>query len=109
MDDLHVDTELAAAVVEDKDANAAAAGVEGGLETLPQVGLVHDGKVLLDVAGLGHGDNCCSQYTNTFTRGIDPGVWDKRCNLLLPSCMSRTRYCLKTGPSIVWTTTLGAG
>merc|ERR1712000_182016 len=26
-----------------------------------------------------------------------------------PSWRSRTRYCLKTGPSMVWTTTLGAG
>ena len=57
VDDLHVDTELAGAVVEDEDADAAAARVEGGLEALPEVGLVHDGEILLDVAGLGHGDN----------------------------------------------------
>lgn len=57
MDDLHVDAELAAAVVEDEHADAAAARVEGGLEALPEVGLVHDGEVLLDVAGLGHGND----------------------------------------------------
>lgn len=57
VDDLHVDAELAAAVVEDEHADAATARVEGGLETLPEVGLVHDGEVLLDVTGLGHGDD----------------------------------------------------
>ena len=58
VDDLHVNAELAAAVVENKDANAATAGVEGSLEAVPEVGLVHDGEVLLDIASLGHGDDC---------------------------------------------------
>jgi hypothetical protein len=57
VDDLHVDTKLAASVVENEDADTAAARVKGGLEALPQVGLVHDGEVLLDITSLGHGNN----------------------------------------------------
>lgn len=55
VDDLDVDGELAAGVVEDKDADGATAGLEGAVEAGPEVGLVNDGQVGLDVAGLGHG------------------------------------------------------
>lgn len=55
MDDLHLNSELMAAVVEDQDTDAAAAGLESLLQTRPQVGLVNDLEALLDVAGLGHG------------------------------------------------------
>lgn len=57
MDDLHVDGELAATVVEDEDTEAATAGLESVVEAGVQVGLVNDGEALLDVAGLGHGDD----------------------------------------------------
>lgn len=57
VDNLEVNTELTATVVEDEHADAATARVEGGLETVPEVGLVNDGKVLLDITGLGHGNN----------------------------------------------------
>ena len=53
--DLEVDGELAAVVVEDLDADAAAAGLKGARETSPEVGLVNDGQALLDITGLGHG------------------------------------------------------
>ena len=57
MDDLHVDSQLAAVVVDDQDAHAAAAGVKGSLETRPEAGLVNDRQALLDIASLGHGDD----------------------------------------------------
>lgn len=57
MDDLHVDSELTATVVEDEDTEAATAGLESTVEAGVQVGLVNDGETLLDIAGLGHGDD----------------------------------------------------
>lgn len=57
MDDLHVDSELAVAVVEDKNANAAAASLESAGQTVVQVGLVNDCQALLDITSLGHGNN----------------------------------------------------
>jgi hypothetical protein len=55
VDDLHVDGHLAARVIEDQDADAATARLEGAGQARPEVGLVNDGQALLDVAGLGHG------------------------------------------------------
>lgn len=57
MHHLHVHGELVAVVIEDEDADAAAASVESAGQTSPEVGLLADGKVLLDVTGLGHGDD----------------------------------------------------
>lgn len=57
VDDLVVDGELLTIVVDDEDADAAAAIVEGVCETLEQVALVEDGKTLLDIASLGHGND----------------------------------------------------
>ncbi|KAL3954775.1 hypothetical protein ACCO45_010338 [Purpureocillium lilacinum] len=57
VDDLHVDGELAARVVEDQDADAAAARLERVVQARPQIGLVDDGQALLDVARLRHGDD----------------------------------------------------
>jgi len=57
--DLHVDGELAAVVADDEDAHAATAGLEGFGQAAPEVGLVNDGEGLLDVAGLGHCNDCC--------------------------------------------------
>jgi hypothetical protein len=57
VDDLHVDSELLAVVVEDKDAEAATTGLKGARETAREVGLVNDGETLLDVTGLSHGND----------------------------------------------------
>lgn len=57
VEDLHVDGELAARVVEDKDTDGATAGLEGVVEAGVEVGLVNDSEALLDIAGLGHGDD----------------------------------------------------
>ena len=57
MDDLEVDDELAATVVDDEGADGATAVGEGVTDALEQVALGDDGETLLDVAGLGHGDD----------------------------------------------------
>jgi len=57
VDDLHVNSELAAVVIDDQDADGATARLEGVLETRPQVGLLNDGEGLLDITSLGHGNN----------------------------------------------------
>ena len=57
MDDLEVDSELATAVANDEHANAATAGLKSRLETVPEVRLLENGQVLLDVTSLGHGDD----------------------------------------------------
>jgi len=57
VDDLVVDSELLALVVDDEDADGAAAVVEGVCQALEEAALVKDGEALLDIAGLGHGDN----------------------------------------------------
>jgi len=57
VDDLVVDGELLALIVDDEDADGAAAVVERVCQALEQVALVQDGEALLDVAGLGHGNN----------------------------------------------------
>lgn len=57
VDDLHVDGELLAVVVDDQDADAATARLESLGEAGVQVGLVNDRQTLLDVASLGHGSD----------------------------------------------------
>jgi hypothetical protein len=57
VDDLHVDGKLAAMVVDNQDTNGATAGLEGVLETRPQVGLFNDRQGLLNVTSLGHGND----------------------------------------------------
>ena len=57
MDNLHVDSHLAAVVGDDQDTDAAAARLERLLEAAPEAALVDDGQVLLDIASLGHGDD----------------------------------------------------
>jgi hypothetical protein len=57
MDDLHVNSELTATVRNDKDADGATARLESSLQTRPEVALLNDGEVLLDVTSLGHGDD----------------------------------------------------
>jgi len=57
MDGLHIDGELTALVGDDEDADRTTARLEGLGQTTPEVGLVNDGKVLLDITSLGHGDD----------------------------------------------------
>lgn len=57
MDNLVVDAELAALVVDDENADAASAAVEGLGETLKEAALVDDGETLLDITSLGHGND----------------------------------------------------
>lgn len=57
MDNLVVDSKLAALIANDKDANAATAVAEGVGETVEQAALIKDGKALLDIASLGHGNH----------------------------------------------------
>jgi hypothetical protein len=57
VNDLVVDSHLHTIVVDDEDADAATAVVERLCETTEETALVKDGKALLDITRLGHGDN----------------------------------------------------
>jgi hypothetical protein len=57
VDDLVVNSHFTAIVIDDEDADAATTVVEAVGEAAEQAALVKDGKALLDIAGLGHGDN----------------------------------------------------
>lgn len=57
MDNLGVDSELAAVVGDDKDANGATASGEVTGQALPETALVDDGEVGLDLARLSHGND----------------------------------------------------
>jgi len=57
VDNLHVDSHLAAIVGDDKDTDGAAARLESLLEAGPEVALVNDREVGLDITGLGHGND----------------------------------------------------
>lgn len=57
VDDLHVNSHLATVVGDNEDTNGAATRLKGLLEPGPERGLVNDGKILLDVTSLGHGDD----------------------------------------------------
>lgn len=57
MDNLVVDSELLAIIVDDKDADAATAVVEGLSKTAEEAALVDDRETLLNIASLGHGNN----------------------------------------------------
>jgi hypothetical protein len=57
VNDLVVDSHLHAIVVDDKDADAATAVVKGLGKAGDETALVKDGKALLDITRLGHGDN----------------------------------------------------
>lgn len=56
VDDLEVDDELAATVVDDEGTDGATAVGKGIADALEQTTLGDDGKTLLDITGLGHGD-----------------------------------------------------
>jgi hypothetical protein len=55
---LHVDDELVTMVIDDKDSDAAPTSLKGIAEAGPEVGLIDDGNGLLNIAGLGHGNDC---------------------------------------------------
>jgi hypothetical protein len=57
VDNLVVNSHLLTIIVDDEDADAATAVVEGVGETLEKVALVKDREALLDIARLGHGDD----------------------------------------------------
>lgn len=57
MDDLHVDDELSAMVVDDQSADTTTTRLEGIGQSRPKVGLVNDGNGLLDIASLSHGND----------------------------------------------------
>jgi len=57
MDDLVVDSQLAATVVDDKHTYRAASVTESFVDTLKQLVLIDDGETLLDITSLGHGNN----------------------------------------------------
>lgn len=57
VDDLVVNGELFALIVDDKDSDAATTIVEGLGETVEEAALVEDWETLLDIASLGHGDD----------------------------------------------------
>lgn len=55
VNNLHVNDQLAAIVIDDQGTDAATTRVECLRQSRPKVGLVKDGKGLLDITGLGHG------------------------------------------------------
>ena len=57
VDDLVVNSHLGTVIGDDEDADAATAIVERLGKAVGETALVEDGKALLDVAGLGHGNN----------------------------------------------------
>jgi hypothetical protein len=57
VDNLVVDSHLHTVIVDDEDADAATAVVKGLCQAGEETRLVKDGKTLLDVTTLGHGDN----------------------------------------------------
>lgn len=57
VDNLVVDSHLHTIIVDDQDADAATAVVERLGQALEEVALVKDGKTLLDITGLGHGND----------------------------------------------------
>jgi len=57
VDDLVVDDELTAVVVDDEDADGSTAVVKALRDTVEEVALVEDGQTSLDLTGLGHGSD----------------------------------------------------
>ena len=57
MNNLVVDGKLDTLVLDDENANAATAIIEGRGQALEKIALVEDRQCLLDVTGLGHSNN----------------------------------------------------
>lgn len=89
VNDLHVDSKLAAVIGKDKGTDGATARLKGVAQTSPEVGLVNDRQTLLDVAGLSHGNDVAVLHVQNAVlledgaeHGLDNdargGVGDKR-------------------------------
>lgn len=102
---LGVNDHLATIVVDNQDSDGSAARIEGLLQAVIEVGLVENWQGLLHITGLGHGNN----FRYTVSLQIKQILIVAMENLPVPSWRSRTRYCFRMGPRMVWTTTLGAG
>jgi len=57
MDDLVVDDELPATIIDDESSNTATTIVEGTADLAVETTLVDNWKTLLDITGLSHADN----------------------------------------------------
>jgi len=57
MNHLVVNSKFMTTIVDDENTNAAAAIVEAVTETIKKIALVKDTQTLLDITGLGHGNN----------------------------------------------------
>jgi len=82
MDGLHVDGELTTLIGDDQDANGTTARLESLSETSPKIRLIDDREVLLDITGLGHGNNnTILEIKNTVLlehgaeHGLDDNTW----------------------------------
>lgn len=82
MNDLEIDSELTAIVIDDKDTNTATASLESFCQAAPEVGLIDDWNGLLNITGLGHGDNSAIlEIKNTVLlkdraeHGLDDDTW----------------------------------
>lgn len=76
VDGLHVNDKLTTLVGDDENTNASTSTGESLGQSLPEVGLVNDLEALLDITGLGHGDN------NTVLEVKDSVLledWTKHC------------------------------
>jgi len=82
MNDLEINGKLITMIADNKDTKTTMTGFESLLESVPEVGLVDDCKGLLDIAGLGHGnDSVILNIENTIlledrTRhGLNNNTW----------------------------------
>ena len=57
VDNLVVNNQLTATIIDDESADASTAITEGIADTVEQIALVNDGKTLLDITSFGHGNN----------------------------------------------------
>jgi hypothetical protein len=57
MDDLHVNGELTACIINNENTNAATTSLKGLGKTTQEVGLINDWDRLLDITSLSHGNN----------------------------------------------------
>lgn len=57
VDDLIINYQLAATIIDDESTNASATVTEGITDAVKQVTLVNNREALLDITGLGHGDD----------------------------------------------------
>jgi hypothetical protein len=82
VDNLQVDGEFFALIVDNQDADTATAILEGLLEAVPEVGLIKYREGLLDITGLSHGnDSVILEIENTVLledgtqHGLNDDAW----------------------------------